>query len=250
MSGSFRLQISQHAIGLMFGELLGSLVATASRSRRAGSDVSVFCIIIWLAYSSVVTVRLSSLLRTIVADTTAYFIMAMALQTLVVLFLSFADVRHRPLSVLTLLTHSILGYYQPIPTYVRTLSPGLWSLTNSWDLIVSMQCNFPGTVGVMHGSLTPVTISLTPILINRVVLSLKKTADNTSRVNQAWNTTHFTTIRFEPRVISGITVGQRPDDLTETETLSDTNDHYDIPLDDLIQHGRARSPARNLAVAS
>ena len=116
-----------------------------------------------------------------------------------------------------------------------------------------MQCNFPGTVDVNHGSLTPATISLTPILINRVALSLKKTADNTSRVNQAWNTTHFTTIRFEPRsimVISGITAGQRSDDLTETETLSDTNDHNDIPLDDLIQHGRAQSPARNLAVAS
>ena len=101
VSGSFRLQISQHAIGLVFGKLLGSFVATASRSRRVVSDVSVFCIMIWLAYSSVVTIRLSSLLRTIVADATAYFIMAMGLQTLVVLFLSFSDVRRRPLSVLT-----------------------------------------------------------------------------------------------------------------------------------------------------
>jgi hypothetical protein len=101
-----------------------------------------FCIIIWMAYSSVVTVRLSSLLRTIVADATAYFIMAMALQILVVLFLSFADVR-RPLSALTLLTHPPSGYDQPIPTYVRTPLSDLRSLTNSWDLIAYMQCEFP-----------------------------------------------------------------------------------------------------------
>jgi hypothetical protein len=81
-------------IGLVLGELLCSFVAAPSRSRGAVSDVSMFCIIIWMAYSSVVTVRLSSLLRTIVADATAYFIMAMTIQILVVLFLSFTDVRH------------------------------------------------------------------------------------------------------------------------------------------------------------
>jgi len=96
VSASFKLQISQHAIGLLFGELFGSLIATASHSLRVVSDVSIFCIIIWLAYSSVVTVRFSSLLRTIVTDATAYFIMAMALQVLVVSFLSFADVCRRP----------------------------------------------------------------------------------------------------------------------------------------------------------
>ena len=143
MSGSFRLQISQHVIGLVFGELFGSLVVAASCPWRVVSDVSVFCIIIWLAYSGVVTARLSSLLRTIVADATAYFIMAMALQTLVVLFLSFADVRRRSLSVLTLLTHSLSGYDQSIPTYVRTLSSDLKSLTNPWHLVVSTQCKFP-----------------------------------------------------------------------------------------------------------
>ena len=102
----------------------------------------------------------------------------------------------------------------------------------------------------MRGSLTSITISLTPILINRVVLSLKKTADDSSGGNQAWNMTHFTTIRFEPgsmTMISGTATGQPSDD--PTETLLDTNDHNDIPLDELIQHEREQSPVVHLGVA-
>jgi hypothetical protein len=82
-------------------------------------------------------------------------------------------------------------------------------------------------------------ISVTPVLINRVVLSLKKTADNSSGVNQAWNTTHFTTIRFEPRPMT-VASGQPPGDPVGAETLSDANDYNDIPLDDLSQPARAR----------
>ena len=91
--GSFRLEISPHAIAVVFGELFSSLVATTSRSRRLVSDVSAFGAIIHFVYSNVETVRFSSLLRTIVADATVYFIMATGLQTLVLFFLSLADVR-------------------------------------------------------------------------------------------------------------------------------------------------------------
>ena len=117
--------------------------------------------------------------------------------------------------------------------------------------IASMQCKFPWTVGIMRSLLTPITISVTPTLINRVVLSLKKTADNTGGVSQAWNTTHFATMKFEPRsmgVISGTATGQPPDD--PTETRSDTNDHNDIPLDEFIQRVRPQSLAKRLRVGA
>ena len=107
------------------------------------SDISAFGIIIWFAYSNVAIVRFSSLLGTVVADATVYFIMAMGIQTVVLLFLSFADVRRYPLPILTLLTHSLSGYDKSIPTYVRTLSSDLKSLTNPWHLVVSTQCKFP-----------------------------------------------------------------------------------------------------------
>jgi len=65
-------------------------------------------------------IRFSSILRTIVADAVAHFIVTMILQTLVLLFFSLADVGHRPLPIFILLTHSPLGYNEPIPSYVRT----------------------------------------------------------------------------------------------------------------------------------
>jgi len=65
-----------------------------------------------------------------VRDATVYFIMVMVIQTAVLLFLSFADVRSRPLPILTLLTHSPSGYNKPIPNYVSALSSYLKSLTN------------------------------------------------------------------------------------------------------------------------
>jgi len=47
--------------------------------------------------------------------------MTMILQTLVLLFLSLADVGHRPLPIFMLLTHSpSIGYNEKIPSYVRT----------------------------------------------------------------------------------------------------------------------------------
>jgi hypothetical protein len=95
------------------------------------------------------------------------------------------------------------------------------------------------------------TISLTPTLINRVVLSLKRAADVNSTANGAWSTEHFSNMRFEPvpmAVTLGTVVGQPPDD--PTETLSDSNGHNDIPLDDLIKYARSRSPVGFLGVAS
>jgi len=56
--------------------------------------------------------------------------MAMGIQAVVLLFLSFADVRSRPLPILTLLTHSLSGYNKRIPTYVSAFSSDLKSLTN------------------------------------------------------------------------------------------------------------------------
>lgn len=91
------------------------------------SDVSAFGIIIWFAFSNVEAVRFSSLLKTVVAGATVYFIMVMGIQTLVLLFLAFADVRYRPLPILTRLTHSLSGYDESIPTYVRTFSPDVKS---------------------------------------------------------------------------------------------------------------------------
>ena len=76
-------------------------------------------------------------------DATVYFIMAMCIQTLVLFFLSFADVRPRPLPILTLLTRLLPAHDESIPTYVRTLSPDLKSLTNPRDLVASIQCEFP-----------------------------------------------------------------------------------------------------------
>jgi len=78
-----------------------------------------------------------------VTDATVYFIMATCIQTLVLFFLSFADVRHRPLSILALLTHPLSACDETVPTYVRTLSPDLKSLTNSWHLVASIQCEPP-----------------------------------------------------------------------------------------------------------
>lgn len=91
----------------------------------------------------------------------------------------------------------------------------------------------------MRGSLTSTTISVTPTLINRVVLSLKKTAGANSRVIQPWSTGHFTSIRFEPRSMVGSseTGGQLLDD--PTEARMDTDDQDDIPLGEFIQYGIA-----------
>ena len=65
------------------------------------------------------------------ADATVYFLIVMGTQTLVLFFLSLADVRHRPLPTLILLMHSPLGYDKSIPTHVRTPPLDLLDLTNS-----------------------------------------------------------------------------------------------------------------------
>ena len=88
----------------------------------------------------------------------------------------------------------------------------------------------------MRGSLTSITISLTPILINRAVLSLKKAADVSGGINRAWGMRHFSTIRFEPgamSVSSASVISRLPDDPLETRLY--TNSHSDVPLDELVQ---------------
>lgn len=102
----------------------------------------------------------------------------------------------------------------------------------------------------MCSSLTPLIISLTPTLINRVVLSLKKTADINNAVNRPWNTEHFTSMRFEPVSIpmtSETVAGQPLDD--PAETLLDRNGYNDIPLDDLSKRTRSLSPTERFVMA-
>lgn len=66
------------------------------------------------------------------AGATVHFILVMVVQTLLVLSLSFSDVRRRPLYILTRLTYSLSGRAEgeAVPTHVRTLSVDLWSLTD------------------------------------------------------------------------------------------------------------------------
>ena len=105
---------------LSYSVSFSALVATASLSRRVVSDVSAFSAVVFFAYSGVEFFRFSSLVRTIVTDATVYFIMAMGVQTMVLFFLSLADVRHRPLPIHIPLMHPLLGDDESIPTHVRT----------------------------------------------------------------------------------------------------------------------------------
>jgi len=92
------------------------------------------------------------------------------------------------------------------------------------------------------------TISLIPILINRVVLSLKKAADSNNTANQAWNTGHFSNLRFgtvSMTVISETVVSQ-----PQMDVLLDTVDHNDIPLGNFDWRRRPRSLAGPSGVAS
>jgi hypothetical protein len=107
--GPFNLQLAPQIIALVFGELFSSLV-TVSRSRRVVSEISAFGIMIFFACHGSTIFRFSSILRAIVGDATVYFIMAICLQTLVLLFLTLANVRRMsPLPTEIPLTHSPLG---------------------------------------------------------------------------------------------------------------------------------------------
>jgi hypothetical protein len=107
--GPFSLQLAPQIIALVFGELFSPLVVTISRSRRVVSEISAFGIMIFFACHGSVSFRFSSILRAIVGDATVYFIMAIGLQTLVLLFLTLANVcRMSPLPIEIPLTHSPL----------------------------------------------------------------------------------------------------------------------------------------------
>ena len=91
----------------------------------------------------------------------------------------------------------------------------------------------------MCGSLTPITNSLTPVLINRVFLSLRRAADANSTANQSW---HLSDVNFGPapmQMTSEATISQSPDD--PVETLLDTGDC--IPLDELAKCTKSQSLA-------
>jgi hypothetical protein len=109
VDGPFILQLVPQIIALVFGELFSSLVVTVSRSRRVVSEISAFGIMVFFACYGSIIFRFSSILRAIVEDATVYFIMAIVLQILVLLFLTLADVRRMsPLPIEIPLTHSPL----------------------------------------------------------------------------------------------------------------------------------------------
>lgn len=87
----------------------------------------------------------------------------------------------------------------------------------------------------MHGSLTSITISLVPTLINRSVLSLKKAADFKG-ADSAWGMEHFSTIKFDraPMPTSSTPFVTQPS-ANSSETRSYTSGHDDIPLDELAR---------------
>ena len=98
----------------------------------------------------------------------------------------------------------------------------------------------------MCGSLTPVTISLIPVLINRVFLSLRRAADVDGTADQSW---HFSSLGFESapmQMTLEAAISQPPDD--PVETLLDASDW--IPLDELAQHTKSQSLAERSSVAS
>ena len=83
-------------------------------------------------------------------------------------------------------------------------------------------------------------ISLTPILINRAVLSIKRAADIGSKDTQAWSTVHFQSARFKQNstvVTSETPASQPPEESMEARVNAD--DHDDIPLDELAFDQRA-----------
>jgi hypothetical protein len=86
----------------------------------------------------------------------------------------------------------------------------------------------------MCGSLTSITISLTPILINRAMVSLKKAAQAHTGTSEAWSVRHFSTTEFRTEAVPVppvATTSRLPNDLLES--WLDTDGHNDIPLDKL-----------------
>jgi hypothetical protein len=88
---------------------------------------------------------------------------------------------------------------------------------------------------VIRGSLTPITISLTPFLINRIVLSLKKLADVGSGSGRVWSKGNFSSAEFMSGAMPGgsTTVVSRPPNGGPSEPRLGTDGHNDIPLNEL-----------------
>jgi hypothetical protein len=76
---------------------------------------------------------------------------------------------------------------------------------------------------------------LTPILINRIVLSLKKFADVGSGSGRVWSKGHLTSIEFMSGVMQGgsMIVVSRPPNGGPLEPRLGTDGHNDIPLNEL-----------------
>lgn len=86
-----------------------------------------------------------------------------------------------------------------------------------------------------------IATSLTPVLINRAALSLRKSADR-SKVNESRKTGYLSSIRFGPKstaAVSEIIVGQPLD--SPTGTRMDTGDLIDISADVINARDLGRS---------
>lgn len=108
------------------------------------------------------------------------------------------------------------------------------SLANSGDLIASMQCKFPSTWDAEYESLISMIISITPVLVNRLVLSLKRAADVRDEYPGVWNAARFS--EWEAPEIATLRYS--------TGSRMGTSHRRDIPLKPLIRHGeRTQSSA-------
>lgn len=131
--------------------------------------------------------------------------------------------------------------------------PDLWRLVNPRYLIACTTCKSPRNFRP-YASLADVgTFSLTPLLINRAAISLKKSADIDNKGSLAWNTHHFSSARFRSNfhaTASSAITTQPSDDLTATR--ANAGDHGDIPLDEFTHdyHVESRSPTKRSLVVS
>lgn len=90
-----------------------------------------------------------------------------------------------------------------------------------------MRCKFPSICDVEYESLILMIISITPVLVNRLVLSLKKAADIRNRSVEVWNAGRLTEWEGPETTVSHHPTGSR----------MGISRHRDIPLNLLTRHG-------------
>jgi hypothetical protein len=82
-------------------------------------------------------------------------------------------------------------------------------------------------------------ISVTPILINRAMLSLRKAAHAHTGIDQAWSAGRFNTGELKTEAVPvppAAATSRSPED--PSESWMDTDGHNDVQLDELTQRAR------------